>query len=238
MTPYLCIGTPCHSHTVHNNFCASLQQLARSGLNYAHISLGGGGISMARNKIMAQFLKEPVYTHLLFIDSDIEFEPWMIANLISHNLPMVAAPYFCKKRNAGLSGMPKRGFIPTPDQKIIPMAAVGTGFLLLTREAVLKLAEFCEKSKEPRTYWDSEYGRTTHNICWQGVVNDPAHFEHQSYLTEDFGLCYTATLAGITPMLDRSFYVKHYGDIDFPLEDPVTEGRPNVGDQTRAEDGR
>jgi hypothetical protein len=180
---------------------------------------------MARNKIISQVLhgKEP-FTHLLFIDSDIEFEPWMIANLINHNLPMVAAPYFCKKRNSGLSGMPKRGFTPAPDQQIIPMAATGTGFLMLRRDALETLAKYCEKSPVLRTYWDAEYGRTAYDICWQGVVNDPEHFQHQTYLTEDFGLCYTATLAGIQPMLDRSFYVKHYGDIDFPLEAPVTEG--------------
>lgn len=224
MKPFICIGTPCHSHQVHNAFCASMQKLARSGVNYAHVSLGGGGISMARNKILAQFLATPEFTHIHFIDSDIEFEPWMVANLVNHNLPLVAAPYFCKKRNAGLSGHPKKGFVPAEGQQVIPMAAVGTGFLMMTREAVLKLVEFCKTSPVLRTYWDAEYGRTSYDICWQGVVNDPEHFQRQTYLTEDFGLCYTATLAGITPMLDRSFYVKHYGDIDFPLEDPATEG--------------
>lgn len=224
MKPFICIGTPCHSHQVHNAFAASMQKLARSGLNYAHVSLGGGGISMARNKIISQVLATPEFTDLLFVDSDIGFEPWMAANLLAHNLPLVAAPYFCKKRNAGLSGHPKKGFVPKPDQQVIPMAAVGTGFLLIKREALETMAKYCENSPILRKYYDAEYGRTAYDICWQGVVNDPEHFSHQTYLTEDFGLCYTATLAGITPMLDRSFYVKHYGDIDFPLDVPVAEG--------------
>lgn len=220
MNPSILIGTPCHSHMVHSAFDSSMQRLARSPIAYEHVKVGGGGISWARNKIIAEFFNSS-HTHLLFIDSDIEFEPGHVARLVNHNLPMVAAPYYVKSRHARLSGHPVLGYNYAGDEHVVPMAAVGTGFLLLNRETVTKLVDFCETAKN-RAYIDPETKKKAWNICWVGVVEDPAHFSHPSYLTEDFGLCYTASLCEITPMLDRGFYVKHYGDISFPLVEPTS----------------
>lgn len=50
-------------------------------------------IAKSRNKLACQFLEMEEATHLLFIDSDIDFEPAAVAGLIAADKPLVGAVY-------------------------------------------------------------------------------------------------------------------------------------------------
>jgi len=56
---------------------------------------GDSLVTRARNTLVALFLGNPEYTHLLFIDTDITFSPDNVFRLLemSKQKPIVAAPY-------------------------------------------------------------------------------------------------------------------------------------------------
>lgn len=56
------------------------------------IFCGQALLVQARNRLVAQFLAQPEFTHCLFIDSDIGFEPNTISKLLAHDVDFVGVP--------------------------------------------------------------------------------------------------------------------------------------------------
>ena len=108
-------------------------------------------ISRARNAAVAHFMSDPDATHLLFIDSDIEFTPEDVIKLFQINQPVVAASYPQKwldenkiKMVFSASELPKQPLslctkLPVhflPNQQVSPVMEaeyVATGFLLIQK---------------------------------------------------------------------------------------------------------
>lgn len=56
-------------------------------------------ITRARNYLVDEFLRSPQYTHLLFIDADIEFNPMDVIALVALDKDIIGAPYPKKSIN-------------------------------------------------------------------------------------------------------------------------------------------
>jgi hypothetical protein len=98
MPASILIGTPCYGGVVHVNYMKSmlalLPALAARSIQCDYKTLSQESlISRARNTIAAEFLGNPAFTHLLFIDADIGFAPDVVLRLIDFDKPLACAAY-------------------------------------------------------------------------------------------------------------------------------------------------
>lgn len=96
------VGTPCYGGNVTQNYMQSylaLQEACRArGIGLDLMLLGGDSlITRARNQIVAWFLDAKRFTHLMFIDADIGFEPTQFLQLVDRNVDIAAGIYPLKR---------------------------------------------------------------------------------------------------------------------------------------------
>jgi len=105
-------------------------------------------VSRARNAAVAHFLEDPENTHLLFIDSDIIFEPEDVFKLLQANKEVVAGIYPKKyivwdrlKKNPESERVdfPMGGTLTMTEDNLIELEYLPTGFLLISRTAIEKI---------------------------------------------------------------------------------------------------
>ena len=94
----LVIATPSYGGGIQAHYLISListiELLREKGIEYEVSILPGDSlVQRARNALVAKFLSNPKNTHLLFIDSDIHWNPIEILKLLSHNKPLVGGIY-------------------------------------------------------------------------------------------------------------------------------------------------
>jgi hypothetical protein len=98
------IGTPCYGGMCHINYVVRLmntqQLLAQLGVQCSvEFMKNESLITRARNNMVAKFMSKPDTTHLLFIDSDITWNPVDVVKLLAHEKDVVGGIY-PKKRYA------------------------------------------------------------------------------------------------------------------------------------------
>lgn len=99
----LFIATPCYGGVVTVEYMRSVIGLLgtlgnqRIPNNLALLS-NDSLVTRARNKLVARFLEDKEATHMMFIDSDIGFDPQTVLRLLAHDRDVVAGVY------------PKRGY--------------------------------------------------------------------------------------------------------------------------------
>jgi len=97
MKEKLFIPVICYNHMANTEFMISLIRLTHylrdKNINYCLYPIVFESlIPRARNAAAAHFLDSDC-SHLLFIDSDIEFEPESVAKLLRHNKEVIAGVY-------------------------------------------------------------------------------------------------------------------------------------------------
>lgn len=137
-----------HPGEVRHEFMESILKLLTAEKSY---QLGlinaqsGPLISRARNMLAEQFVEKPDFTHMLFVDSDIQFEPEDVEALLKADKPIVGGVYFGMDQNQQLfpTGLVKQdgSYKPIPLDKVPlhgckKVDAVGMGLTLITRQVM------------------------------------------------------------------------------------------------------
>ena len=74
--------------------CIRDRSCVRRGVNLGYLMKSGDSlITRARQSILTHFLSETKATHLLFVDSDIGFEPEQVFRLLDFDADVTAAAY-------------------------------------------------------------------------------------------------------------------------------------------------
>ncbi|HEV2532604.1 hypothetical protein [Phenylobacterium sp.] len=204
--PHLYIATPAYGGQVTIEYLHAVVALQAAcearGLG-CHVELLEDDriIPRARARLAARFLAHPAATHLLFIDADIGFAPQNAFRLLAADKDMAAGVYPIKHldweriRAAALAGAADLQaaslsyvvrFIPHPQNAIevegglAKVAYAGTGFLLIRREVVRRVAQ---AHPELTAELEEEPGRTV--MVFEPMIEP----ETGEYLSEDYAFC-------------------------------------------------
>lgn len=195
--------TPCYggmAHAAHMGSCLNLkEELTKLGVEHEWL-LGSNEslIHRGRMEMTATFLKTK-FTHMMWLDSDIEFTPEDVAALWNIDADIAVGVYAMKKRDAQWFAAWKDGKLikdlnqfPGP----IEVDYAGTGFMLIRREVVESLAKDVPTFEGANGPAPALYQTPIHN----GILE-----------SEDYFFCRLARENGFKIIMDPRVRLKHWG---------------------------
>ena len=143
--PSLFIAMPCYDSVKINTMLSifkMIQLLGNGGIEVGINTMKSPLIHQSRNYLTSVFLTTQ-YTHLLFIDSDVEFEPEAVLRMVMAKKDIICTPYRAKNPNLNEHTYT----VKFPDPKAIPMLPGGlveieagpTGLMLIHRNVFEKI---------------------------------------------------------------------------------------------------
>lgn len=231
------IATPMYGGQCFGVYAKSCIDLANKCSNYKipikfHYLFNESLITRARNYLVDEFLRSD-FTHLVFIDSDINFNPNDVLALVALDKDIVAGPYpkktiaWEKVAEAVRSGVVDDDimslskysgdfvFNPVPGTKSfsigepVEVLEAGTGFMAIKRETLEKFQE-----AYPDLKYKPDHARTTNFDGSRDIhaffdtVIDP---ESKRYLSEDYMFCQYARHIGLEVWMCPWMELSHIG---------------------------
>jgi hypothetical protein len=191
-------------------------------------------IQRARNNIVSNFLNNETFTHLMFLDADLTFEPARIIELLISGLPICGCLY--PKKGLDLSKVKSKlnsieitsdllkdnpigflngcsDFVVNYEQKInivnnkfINVRHIGTGFMMIQRKVFIDLIDkYPEKSYTCQTNRQNLYN-------FFDCIIDPIS---NRYLSEDYYFCDLVKTVGYTCHVLLDSEISHTGTYHF-----------------------
>jgi hypothetical protein len=169
-------------------------------------NFGDSLVTRARNRLTADFLAGD-FTHLLFLDSDLEFNPACVNRIFSHSEDVVAGIYPIKKQGI-LKCCLQTLDQPAREDGLMEVKRIGTGFMCIARDVFSRI--LLAHGPEIQ-YKDLDSGRTEYDFWRVGV-------RHGEYLSEDWWFCDVCRELGIKIWADTQVLLNHVGQVTFPLQ--------------------
>jgi len=199
-------------------------------------------ITRARNYCADEFLRQTEYTHLMFIDSDIGFNPNDVLSLAALADPdgdkdIICGPYpkktisWEKIKRAVDKGFADENphelqnfvgdfvFNPAEGQTEIrldePVEVLegGTGFMMIQRKAFEKFEEtYPELHYKPDHVRSAHFDGSREIMCYFDALIDP---KSKRYLSEDYMFCQWARAAGLKVWMCPWMQLSHMGSYTF-----------------------
>jgi hypothetical protein len=252
----LFIAIPCFGGKCHAGFTRSLLQLKTILIHHKiehkisfleHESL----ISRGRNTLVAEFYACSSNTYLLFLDSDLIFNPNAVLKMISENKELIGCPYPKKQfnfkkieayvadngwENIEQTGLPyftdiNYNLIDEPNVKelttnnsVLEANDIPTGFMLINRSVITALIIAYPERQYINNIAGIDKGINNYfyDFFGTGVVNG-------IYLSEDYFFCNLVRAIGIKCYLETAYSFGHigsltyYGNLALQLNNDITD---------------
>jgi hypothetical protein len=196
-------------------------------------------ITRARNTMVAEYLADDRFTHMMWIDADIGFKGSDVVRLLLADRPVVAGVYPLKTDGWPLDGLSEA--LPAGSTKadfrarfarypatacsdaleadangFLDVVYAPTGFMLIKREVFLKLANrFPELRYNPDLVNRPEHSAgkmaQLHYAFFDTMIDPKAN----TYLSEDYAFCRRIAEIGVTPAIDTRSNLTHQGTAVF-----------------------
>lgn len=240
-------ATPCYGGQLMEPYFRSVVKLL-TFFNQHSIPLAFGTIAneslvtRARNVLLAYFLASD-YTHLVFIDADIEFQVEDILKLYAHDKDVIVGAYPKK----GVAWQRIKDTVNTPEYAdaklndreiaafgsdyainfkfvnredrtiavengIVKLHDAGTGFMMIKREAILKLIRAYPELKYNNDVQMNDDSLKDYFYALFDTMIDPID---KRYLSEDYTFCRRWQDIGGDIWLDPTISLNHYGHFCF-----------------------
>jgi hypothetical protein len=217
------VATPVHSECSIHYTQALLKFQKQCMMNSIMVSfslLKSSLVTQGRNLCVANFLKDPTnYTHLLFIDSDIDFKFDTIMKMLKFDREVIATPYPMKHihwdqiwdrvqkgKIKNIEELKRAGHafpikldnqrgkeIPVVDG-VIEVSHAPTGCMLIKKQVFDKMIKAYPNDKiEQATIVNGKALIDEYNYNFFDTIHDP---ETKKYYGEDFGFCKKWTAIG------------------------------------------
>ena len=139
------MAMPCYDSVKVNSMLSVIklvQQLAKSGVECGINTYKSPLIHQARNYLTSVFLTTE-YTHMLFIDSDVEFEPEAVLRMLVAKKDIICTPYRIKaealtEQLYTVSFKDRKGILVLPGG-LVEIEAGPTGLMLIDRQVFKKI---------------------------------------------------------------------------------------------------
>lgn len=233
---HIAVCTPCYGGQLHQNYVLSVLGLVHACMRHqvtlSFILRGSDSlIPRARNMIAAEFMATEGYTHLLWIDADIGFEPSAVFRLLQADRDVVAGIYPMKQIAwpdvvpAGMTGTelearslrypfnPIDGRMEADPDGFAEVLDAPTGLMLIKREVFpAMIAAFPDHKivvdrsaggeRERREFDDYQYR------FFDVMVDDDGR-----YLSEDYAFCRRWRALGGKIYVDLISKLSHQGQM-------------------------
>jgi hypothetical protein len=255
--PNILLALPCYAGQVHYLTVNMLMSLTRlltgEGIPHETHFIVDSLVPRSRNRLAstAAFSTDNEgrpWSHLLFVDADISFEPIWVLKMLNANLPVVALPYSQKALNMGMvAEAAKRGINPanllsfagtpvmavkenfTVSNQPVPVVHAGTGAMLIQTSVLRALAEMHpERKYRPNVSHDAKLD-FNFDFFRCGVRGD-------TYLSEDYYLLEdVANDLKIQPHIIPTARTFHVGNQVFEMDTLALASLHGVLDQQAAQ---
>jgi len=155
-------------------------------------------LPMARNEIF-RVAQESNVDHLVFIDSDVAWDPIGFFEAVLDPEPVVCLPYPLKSDDGGNYNVnfPSNELLQTNERGLIRIESTGTGFLKIDKPVIQSL-------------WDTNVsvefrGKTLKAICEYTTA-------HPSFIGEDINLCRKINELGYKIWVNPKYTCTHIGN--------------------------
>ena len=245
------LGLPCYDMAVTEPFFMSMIKTVMGfkeiGLKFAISTITDSLINRARNQLVAKFLANPEFTHFMFIDVDLAFVPDDILKLLWHDKDIITGAYPIKEINwnkvkdnvnkgmaAELIAKNSTRFVVNPvshdkntirvDKGALEIYDAGTGFMLIKREAFIRLIEAYPELK----YNDDTGILKGEERNWSyAFFNSYVDEETGRFLSEDYGFGRYWQKIGGEVWVDPAIELTHLGR--FPYQGRMLDYIQQIG---------
>lgn len=235
---YPLIALPCYDRLMSEPTVMSIIKMSMAfrdvGMKFGISTISDSLISRGRNQLVAKFMANKAFTHILFIDVDLAFSHEDIFKMLWHDKEVMTGAYPIKEilwdkviklANDGCEkdkiAEKSTRFVVNPvmgenrkvrvDNGAISIHDAGTGFMLIKREAFEKLFE---------AYPELKYRDDTGSLKGDEIENSYGLFnsyvdDDGRFLSEDYGFCRYWQKIGGEVWVDPSIELVHLGRFEY-----------------------
>jgi hypothetical protein len=227
-------GLPCYDRSITEpffmSFVKTVMYMRDINMKFAVSTITDSLINRARNNLVAKFMANPQFTHLIFLDVDLSYRPEDILKLLWHDKDVVTGSYPIKEilwdkvvklakddvEAKNLAGKSTR-FVVNPvragDNTIethngaISVHDAGTGFMCIKRSVFERMIEEYPDLK----FNDDTGSMNDEEKNWTYAFFNSFVDDDKRFVSEDYGFCRYWQKMGGKIWVDPAIEIDHLG---------------------------